>query len=130
VPPAVDGGGESHEGLVDLVADFPADAQPSEPVQQVIAGSIIHQLIQLPDGFTEHDPSRELDPLLGRLLAGGGRSAVVPDGGSLDARFPGSAVTSSTRITGDTDWTVYVVTTIREALAAALGLLRPGTKRC
>ena len=80
------------------------------------------QLIQLPDGFTEHDPSRELDPLLGRLLAGGGRSAVIPDGGSLDVRFPGSAVTASTRITGDTDWTVYVVTTIREALAATLGL--------
>jgi hypothetical protein len=80
------------------------------------------QLIKLPDGFTEHDPSRELNPLLGRLLAGGGRSAVVPDGGSLDVRFPGSAVTASTRITGDTDWTVYVVETIREALAAALGL--------
>lgn len=80
------------------------------------------QLIHLPDGFTEHDPSRELDPLLGRLLAGGSGTAVVPDGGSLDVRFPGSAVTSATRITGDTDWTVYVITTIREALAAALGL--------
>ena len=80
------------------------------------------QLIHLPDGFTEHDPSRELNPLLGRLLAGGPGTAVVPDGGSLDVRFPGSAVTSATRITGDTDWTVYVITTIREALAAALGL--------
>jgi len=80
------------------------------------------QLIHLPDGFTEHDPPRELDPLLGRLLAGGASTAVVPDGGSLDVRFPGSAVTSATRITGDTDWTVYVITTIREALAAALGL--------
>ena len=80
------------------------------------------QLIHLPDGFTEHDPSRELDPLLGRLLAGGPGTAVVPDGGSLDVRFPGSAVTSATQITGDTDWTVYVITTIREALAAALGL--------
>jgi hypothetical protein len=80
------------------------------------------QLIHLPDGFTEHDPSRELDPLLGRLLAGGAGTAVVPDGGSLDVRFPGSAVTSATRITGDADWTVYVITTIREALATALGL--------
>jgi hypothetical protein len=80
------------------------------------------QLIHLPEGFTEHDPSRELDPLLGQLLAGGPGTAVVPDGGSLDVRFPGSAVTSATRITGDTDWTVYVITTIREALAAALGL--------
>jgi hypothetical protein len=25
------------------------------------------QLVHLPDGFTEHDPSRELDPLLGHL---------------------------------------------------------------
>jgi hypothetical protein len=24
------------------------------------------QLVHLPDGFTEHDPSRELDPLLGQ----------------------------------------------------------------
>lgn len=80
------------------------------------------QLIQLPDGFTEHNPSRELDPLLGRLLARAPGSAVIPDGGSLDVRFAGSTVTSSTRITGDTDWTVYVITTIREALAAALGL--------
>lgn len=80
------------------------------------------QLIHLPDGFTEHDPSRELDPLLGRLLTRAPGSAVVPDGGKLDVRFPGRAVTASTRITGDTDWTVYVVTTLREALAAALGL--------
>jgi hypothetical protein len=86
------------------------------------------QLIHLPDGFTEHDPSRELDPLLGQLLAGGPGTAVVPDGGSLDVRFPGSAVTSATRITGDTDWTVYVITTIREALAAALGLKPSDTK--
>lgn len=81
------------------------------------------QLVQLPDGFTEHDPSLELDPLLGKLLTGDdARSAVVPAGGSLDVRFPGSAVTASTRITGDTDWPVYVVTTIRQALAAALGI--------
>ncbi|HEU5391931.1 MAG TPA: hypothetical protein VFV73_39140 [Streptosporangiaceae bacterium] len=86
------------------------------------------QLIHLPDGFTEHDPSRELDPLLGRLLAGGPGTAVVPDGGSLDVRFPGSAVTPATQITGDTDWTVYVITTIREALAAALGL-KPGDSK-
>ncbi len=83
------------------------------------------QLIQLPDGFSQHDPSYELDPLLERLLSSGSHSAVVPDGASLDVRFPGSAVTSSTRITGDTDWAVYVVTTIREALAAALGV-KPG----
>jgi hypothetical protein len=37
-------------------------------------------------------------------------------------------VTSCTRITGDTDWTVYVITTIREALAAALGLKPSDTK--
>ena len=86
------------------------------------------QLIRLPPGFTEHDPSRELDPLLGRLLASSPGSAVIPDGASLDVRFPGSAVTSNTRITGDTDWTVYVVTTIREALAAALGLKAKDSK--
>jgi hypothetical protein len=38
-----DGGGEGQEDLVDLVADFPADAQATEPVQQAIAGSIIHR---------------------------------------------------------------------------------------
>jgi hypothetical protein len=86
------------------------------------------QLIQVPDGFTMHDPSYELDPLLGRLLAGGSHTAVVPDGGSLDVQFPGSAVSSDTRITGDTDWTVYVVSTVRQALAAALGLKAGDTK--
>lgn len=33
-PPADDGGGEGHEGFVDVVADLPADAQAAEPVQQ------------------------------------------------------------------------------------------------
>ncbi len=81
------------------------------------------QLIHLPDGFTEHDSSLEVDPLLGRLLTGDdSRSAVVEAGGSLDLRFTGQAVTSSTRIAGDTDWAVYVVTTIRTALEAVLGV--------
>ena len=32
--PADDGGAESEEGLMDVVADLPADPQPAEPVQQ------------------------------------------------------------------------------------------------
>jgi hypothetical protein len=43
VSPADDGGGAGHEGLVDLVADCPADAQAAEPVQQAIAGSAIYR---------------------------------------------------------------------------------------
>jgi len=34
VSPADDGGGESHEGFVDVVADLPADAQAAEPVRE------------------------------------------------------------------------------------------------
>jgi hypothetical protein len=31
--PADDGAGEAEEGFVDVVADFPSDAEPAEPVQ-------------------------------------------------------------------------------------------------
>jgi hypothetical protein len=43
------------------------------------------QLIHLPDGFTEHDPSRELDPLLGRLLADGGGTGSSSGYGCVDS---------------------------------------------
>jgi hypothetical protein len=87
------------------------------------------QIVHLPPVFTEHDPGYELDPLLGRLLTGDNpRSAVVEVGGSLDLRFASSAVTTATRITGDTDWAVYVVITIRQVLAAAL-MAKPGDNK-
>ena len=59
------------------------------------------ELIHLPDGL----PSTTRPVSSTRFsadLAGKAGTVVVPDGGSLDVRFPGGAVTSATRITGDT----------------------------
>ena len=65
--PADDGAGEAEEGLVDVVADLPADPQPPEPVQQR-------------DGLLDHPPvGAQARAVLGPAAGDQRGDALVPD---------------------------------------------------
>ncbi|MGI9000861.1 MAG: hypothetical protein ACR2GH_04270 [Pseudonocardia sp.] len=89
---------------------------------QYVNTSGMPRVLQLPPGFVREDSwIRSTNQVIGDALSvrHPGR-AVVLDGESLSLRFRDADLLPDTRITGDTDWSIYMVSMFRLVMAAAL----------